>query len=101
MNFLSFLMPLFVSQCYPFLFRVYLRRIQTDPNFGHMVATLEILQMTQTFASMALSGQIGLFTQLFMVTGNTREKCFAFLILIYQFVKLISLSPKPPDAKFS
>jgi hypothetical protein len=37
-----------------------------DPNFGHMVATLEILQMTQTFASMALYGLIGLFTQLFM-----------------------------------
>lgn len=37
-----------------------------DLNFGHMVVTLEILQMTPIFASMALCGLIGRFTQLFM-----------------------------------
>lgn len=67
-----------------------------DLNFGHMVVTSEILQMTLIFALMALCGLIGRFTQPFMVTGNTREKCFC---LMYQFVKLISLSPKSLDAK--
>jgi hypothetical protein len=50
-----------------------------DLNFGHMVVTLEILQMTPIFASMALCGLIGRFTQLFMVTGNTREKCLSYV----------------------
>lgn len=37
-----------------------------DINFGHMVVTLETLQMTPIFALMVLYGLIGQFTQLFM-----------------------------------